>query len=303
MKQKNQFTFSVITPAYNSEQYISKCIESVCHMDYDLSKVEHIIVDDGSTDNTSKIVKEYQKKFQHIKYYKKNNGNWGSVINYVKAHKLVHNDYTIIIDSDDFFNKNAFNIVNKFSKNVDLFFGRYKHTDSKKHSFVTYFSYYYLFKRNPYSKSFKRTPYPSRYYPGSFFFKTKYFYKLHELHEKIPYQDTELLIDLLVNCKSSRFSNKLVSYCWRNRAGNTMTNTNRTQVCERLLPALQYANKVGCNETIFINLMWCKGLKEYLKKNSIYFAKPSKICLKTDFCLIRPFLWIIYKILSKKYFK
>lgn len=303
MKQNNQFTFSVITPAYNSEAYISKCIESVCCMDYDLSKVEHIIVDDGSTDNTSVIIKKYQAKFPHIKYYKKKNGNWGSVINYVKKNKLVKNDYIIIIDSDDFFNKDAFNIVNKYSMNVDLFFCGYKHTDSNKHSFTTYFPYYYLFKRNCYSKQFKRTPYPTRCYPGSYCFKRKYFYNLHDLQEKISYQDAALLMDLLVHCKSSRFVNKAISYCWRNRAGNTMTNSNRNQACERFLPALQYANKVGCDECILINLIWWKGLKTYLKSNKIYFKKPKKICLKSELLIIRPFVWLIYKILSKKYFR
>ena len=68
-------TFSIITPVYNGSQYINKCIESVNKIEYDHNKIEHIIVDDGSTDNTRKICLKYAKKYKHIKFYSKSNGN------------------------------------------------------------------------------------------------------------------------------------------------------------------------------------------------------------------------------------
>ena len=53
--------FSVITSVYNGEKYIQKAIESVvCQTEKDF---EYIIVDNGSTDSTSDIIKELQKKY------------------------------------------------------------------------------------------------------------------------------------------------------------------------------------------------------------------------------------------------
>ena len=69
----SKLTFSVITSAYNTAKYIGGCIESVINTGYDLNKIEHIIVDDGSTDNTSDVVKKYAKKYPHIKLYRKKN--------------------------------------------------------------------------------------------------------------------------------------------------------------------------------------------------------------------------------------
>ena len=52
---------SIIIPAYNVEEYLEKCLESIISQNFD--KVEIIIVDDGSTDKSLQIAKEYQKKY------------------------------------------------------------------------------------------------------------------------------------------------------------------------------------------------------------------------------------------------
>ena len=119
----SKLTFSVITPAYNTAKYIGGCIESVINTGYDLNKIEHIIVDDGSTDNTSDVVKKYAKKYPHIKFYRKANSNWGGVINYVKDNKLIHNDYVVICDSDDVISRKAFSRVNKSINDADFAIG------------------------------------------------------------------------------------------------------------------------------------------------------------------------------------
>ena len=55
---------SIIVPIYNSENYIKKCLDSILAQTY--SNLEVILIDDGSTDNSYNICKDYQKKDNRI---------------------------------------------------------------------------------------------------------------------------------------------------------------------------------------------------------------------------------------------
>lgn len=102
--------YSIIIPAFNSEEYISKCIDSALLQTY--TNFELIIVDDGSTDNTLNIIKSYTD--ERIKVIAKANGglsdarNWG-----VKA---ASGDYIIFLDSDDYLNKELLETLEPVTK-------------------------------------------------------------------------------------------------------------------------------------------------------------------------------------------
>lgn len=69
----NSYLVSILIPLYNSEKYISETIDSCLNQIYE--NIEIIIVDDGSTDNSLTIVKEYEKRYKNIKVYtQKNSG-------------------------------------------------------------------------------------------------------------------------------------------------------------------------------------------------------------------------------------
>ncbi len=88
---------SIIIPTYNAEKYISDCIESVLSQTY--SNIEVIIIDDGSTDKTSVICKEYQKKDERINYYFQNNSGVSKARNF--GIELAEGKYIVFIDADD----------------------------------------------------------------------------------------------------------------------------------------------------------------------------------------------------------
>lgn len=71
---------SVIVPVYNVEKYLKKCLDSL--VGQTLDNIEIIIVDDGSTDSSSQIAKEYADRHSNIKYYRKENGGLGDARNY-----------------------------------------------------------------------------------------------------------------------------------------------------------------------------------------------------------------------------
>lgn len=116
---------SIIMPAYNSEKFVSQAIESVINQTY--SEWELIIVDDGSTDQTGKIVDEFSKNDSRIKVFHQSNKGVSSARNY--ALERVTGDYVTFLDSDDVYHserlKVMLDVLNK-DPNCDAVFADYK---------------------------------------------------------------------------------------------------------------------------------------------------------------------------------
>lgn len=94
---------SIIIPAYNVEQYISRGIESCLNQTY--SNIEIVIVDDGSTDGTWDVIERYQQKDKRIVAKRKPNGGVSSARN--QALEIAKGDYVLFLDSDDWLTKDA----------------------------------------------------------------------------------------------------------------------------------------------------------------------------------------------------
>lgn len=114
---------SVIVPAYNVEQYIEKCLNSIIYSKSE--KVEIIIIDDGSKDSTGKICDNYAKEYEDIKVLHVENGGLSKARNI--GIKEAQGEYLLFLDSDDFLSKNALtNIINELEqRKVDVLIGLY----------------------------------------------------------------------------------------------------------------------------------------------------------------------------------
>lgn len=88
---------SVIIPAYNIEDYIGRCLDSIISQTY--KNLEIIVVDDGSRDYTGGILDNYAKKDRRIKVIHKENGGVSSARN--KGIEAAEGDYIGFIDGDD----------------------------------------------------------------------------------------------------------------------------------------------------------------------------------------------------------
>ncbi len=63
------YKFSIVIPCLNEEDYIARCLDSIIEQDYELDKIEIVIVDGLSKDRTREIVADYQKKYKNVKLY------------------------------------------------------------------------------------------------------------------------------------------------------------------------------------------------------------------------------------------
>ncbi|MBQ3035075.1 MAG: glycosyltransferase, partial [Alphaproteobacteria bacterium] len=93
---------SVIIPVYNVEEYLRECLDSVVNQT--LKEIEIICVDDGSTDSSLEILKEYASKDNRITVMKQENLHAGIARNAGLA--VAKGEYLSFLDSDDFFELN-----------------------------------------------------------------------------------------------------------------------------------------------------------------------------------------------------
>lgn len=88
---------SIIVPVYNTEEYLTKCVDSVLCQSY--QNWELLLVDDGSTDHSLEICREYETVDTRIRVFTQSNQGQGIARNLALDH--MHGDYVTFLDSDD----------------------------------------------------------------------------------------------------------------------------------------------------------------------------------------------------------
>lgn len=126
---------SIIIPVYNVEKYLKQCLDSVVNQNFD--NYEIICVNDGSTDNSLDILKEYHKKYDNFKIINSTNKGLGAARNLgiTKA----SGDYVFFIDSDDWIEDNALSILYEKieEQNLDMLFFQIKNYEDNSGRFYT----------------------------------------------------------------------------------------------------------------------------------------------------------------------
>lgn len=98
-------------PVYNAEKYLALAIESILNQTY--LSLEFIIIDDGSTDNSAKIIKEYLQQDDRIHFYQ-NEKNLGLIATLNFGLDLAKGEYIARMDADDI------SILNRFEKQIQF---------------------------------------------------------------------------------------------------------------------------------------------------------------------------------------
>ena len=220
----SKYKVSVIIPVYGVEKYIGKCLDSLVNQT--LKDIEIIVVNDGTKDNSQKIIDKYAKKYKNIKALIKENGGQGSARNYGLEHAT--GEYIGYVDGDDYVEYDMYEKLYNKAKENDLdvvICGNYnvsedyknKTTDLEFTKFDDNFINALLGKKAVWNKIYKR----------NIIGKTTF-------RSKVWYEDFDFSIKVLTNAKKIDYVNEPL-YDYLIREGSTMNNSNVDRNLEILL--------------------------------------------------------------------
>lgn len=116
---------SIIVPVYNVQKYVNKCIHSLINQKYE--NIEILLIDDGSTDDSSAICQHYADQYPNVIYYRQKNEGLSSARN--TGISLSHGEFIMFVDSDDYvdsdFCSNAVQSQAQYNSDV-VIFGYYR---------------------------------------------------------------------------------------------------------------------------------------------------------------------------------
>ena len=144
-KQKDDgFKVSVVIPVFNTEKYLNQCLDSIVNQT--LEDIEIICIDDGSTDNSLKILNEYEAKDSRIRIYTQQNRGPSEARN--RGMSLAKGKYIYFMDADDFIEADALKELYDISEKTDsdiVLFKEINYVDETKETYTTvYYDMPYL---------------------------------------------------------------------------------------------------------------------------------------------------------------
>lgn len=124
---EKKYTFSIIIPIYNSENYIERCLLSVLNQNFD--DYECILVDDGSTDRSLEICKSVINEKSNFQIFSKENGGVSSARNF--GLKKSNGKFVLFLDSDDWLETYALQKLSEYTIHNQLIqFGFFSHNNN-----------------------------------------------------------------------------------------------------------------------------------------------------------------------------
>ena len=244
--------FSIIVPVYNTEKYVKRCLDSIKSQTF--KDYEVIIINDGSTDNSSDIISKYPYKII-------NQENQGLSMTRNNGVKEASGEYLIFLDSDDYIEKNLLKeINNSLSNSPDLVRYQIKEVfDSKDdinykeipfdnkngvEAFKLITNYHFV--ENAWAYAIKR----------EFYLKERFSFKKGTYHEDFGLIPLVIIKSKIVN------SINYVGYCYYQRDGSIMNSSDYSKTKKKVkdfynhyLYLTKEINKTKLDKTYFMSFI------------------------------------------------
>lgn len=217
---------SIIVPTYNVEQYIRKCLDSLVNQ---TSKdFVAYIINDGSPANEYAIANEYAEKYDFIKSIKKENGGYGSVLNY--AFEMIDTPYSLICDPDDYLVDHAIehllNLMENSHADMVVASKNLIYSDNSELVYDCSYNAKMVTLKNKQIYTRDTSDFSDLYFldpsPHSKLYKTELAKKV-KFPLKVSFTDNLLFFICLNQAQSVVYSNEAIAYYLINREGNTST--------------------------------------------------------------------------------
>lgn len=228
---------SIIVPAYNVEDYLERCIESILEQSYE--NLEIIIVNDGSTDYTGIIGKQYSTKFpEKIQYYEINHRGPGAARN--AGIQYATGEYIGFVDADDDIHKNMYKemVACAKEKSADIVICNIKFYDLEKGKEIIQKSINYgeLNKNNYMRYGINLCSSCNKIFKKRIFEKYKF--------ENITYEDSELIPVIISYANKVEFIEKHF-YHYYYRIGSTSNCVKDFKIEDFFYAIINSINKVN----------------------------------------------------------
>lgn len=257
--------FTIIIPLYNCAKYINKALSSIINNNYDMTKIQIIVVDDGSSDNYQEKISQFMDK---IELYKKENGNWGSVVNYVKNNVLIKGDYVTILDADDYLSNNFFKTIASSPKADIIMSNFYALKNNRKKKMNIIWGTTRVIKninkcRSPYSQ------------PICKLYKRDLFLKLPNIKENKSFLDSYVFHYLLSSSKSVYYINKCLGYWYSDRENNSTSSAWTLEKTKQFVEHFQNMIDLGSIEAVLLTCI-SSTIRNNIRKQKFYLKQKGK---------------------------
>lgn len=113
---KNRYKVSILVPVYNVGKYLCRCLDSIVNQTY--RDLQVVVVDDGSTDNSLAICRDYANRFKFVEVYHQENAGVAAARNTLLD--KAKGEYTLFVDSDDWIEPNMIEGLIRYIIEYDL---------------------------------------------------------------------------------------------------------------------------------------------------------------------------------------
>ncbi len=258
---------TVIVPVYNVENYLEEAINSVISQTY--KNLEILIIDDGSTDNSSQICDKYAKKDIRIKVFHQTNKGLSGARN--TGLKNATGKYIMFLDSDDKFEPQACETMYKFIERTkaDYAIGNYINIDEDGSKWENP-----IFKKDTYKEfTLSIKDYEKSFYIMNSAVWNKIFRKsfLDSLNitfvERLPAEDAIFTTTCFIKSKKVCYIPEII-YQYRQRYSNSISNSCSKKYFDGINKAYNiiYQNFKDNNEIGFYRYFYAKSMNYILYK-------------------------------------
>lgn len=256
---------SVIIPCYNAEKYLKKSLDII--LADKLKEIEIILINDGSTDNTLKLMKEYAKKYSQIKIITQKNAGQGKARN--KGIKASLGKYIMFIDIDDFLVKDA---ISKFYEVAEKQKSDYVYCNFYKHNGLND-----IIEKNFYTKNQNKNALLANFAPWGKLIAKKLIKDTNfSFYEGKIFEDIAVIPLLAAQAQNPYYLNEALYFYNLDNNSSTIRTEEYNSKYEDIFPIADYLYESFKNNNLLIKyyaeveFIFIKGI---LRSNIMLFAK------------------------------